>query len=188
MPTYRKIDYSPEHPVAVAVEPLRADAVARAEKFARDYVARLEKLLQAHGMDREKAAPYPNGSAMARDEYMQLRVRYENVRKVTRSTLEFSRRHGAPDPCEMDPFGIDKFVKDVKEDAEYEYTAFICKLVGKIGACVSAELTGSHVWGFSLLHIRYGVGAPVETWKTQQIVNISKLGKVFNQWPSRKVK
>jgi hypothetical protein len=30
-------------------------------------------------------------------------------------------------------------------------------------------------------------GGTVERWKTQQIVNVSRLGKLFNQWPTRQL-
>jgi hypothetical protein len=68
-----------------------------------------------------------------------------------------------------------------------QYTAFIQKLEGKVGAHTAAALDGSHVWGFSILTVTKADGT-VEKWKTEQIINVSVLGKVFNQWPSRKVK
>jgi hypothetical protein len=50
-----------------------------------------------------------------------------------------------------------------------------------------ASITGTHIWGHSVLTVTLPNGT-VERWKTQQIVNQSKLGLLFNQWPSRKMK
>lgn len=61
----------------------------------------------------------------------------------------------------------------------------MAKLIGKIGPVTSATIKGNHVWGHSVLTIT-NPDAVVEHWKTRQIVNVSKLGKLFNQWPTRK--
>ena len=79
-----------------------------------------------------------------------------------------------------------KFVDDTMRDAAAQYDAFIAKLIRKIGDFDSATLTGSHVWGYSILTVTKG--AATERWGTRQIVNQSVLGKLFNQWPSRKIK
>ena len=82
---------------------------------------------------------------------------------------------------------IDRFVAARKEQAAAEYDAFIAKLVKKIGPVVTAELDGNHVWSHSILTVVLKSGEQ-QRWKTQQITNISKYGKHFNQWPSRKMK
>jgi hypothetical protein len=81
----------------------------------------------------------------------------------------------------------ERFVAAAIELAATQYVAFVAKLVGKIGAVDSATLAGSHVWGYSILTVTKSDGSS-ERWQTQQIVNQSKLGTLFNQWPSRKVK
>ena len=43
------------------------------------------------------------------------------------------------------------------------------------------------MWGYSVLTVTKEDGS-VERWKTQQIMNISVLGLLFAQWPSRKMK
>lgn len=180
----KKPIYDTQHPVALAVEPLRAEALKRAEQEARKTVENVKTRLKSHNMDRQAYAPYPDGKIPAIEFMVYLR-RYNLVRTLTKA-LKSCGFMNAPEPCEMNSNGIAKFVKQAIENADFEYTGFICKMVGKIGACENATLTGSHVWGFSILAVTKG--DVVEHWKTQQIVNVSKLGTMFNQWPSRKVK
>ena len=80
----------------------------------------------------------------------------------------------------------ERFVQSAMEMAAAQYDAFVDQAGGKIGKCDAASLAGSHVWGHSILTV--AKGETVERWKTQQIVNQSVLGTVFNQWPTRKLK
>lgn len=182
--------YDVKHPVAIAVEPQRKEALARAEKDAKGMIEKVAEKLAACNWDREIAAPYPPNN-IDRMSFTMKYGYYQMVRRLTKQKADangftHSRRPHDPDPCVMDSNGKAKFIKDAIENADASYTAFICKLVKKIGACDAAVLTGSHVWGYSILKV--DKGEKVENWKTQQIVNISKLGTVFNQWPSRIVK
>jgi len=92
-----------------------------------------------------------------------------------------------PEPRARSQEGIDKFLDDAAAMASAQYDEFICKLIRKVGPCTAATLQGSHVWGYSTLTCSL-VDGTTQAWRTQQIVNVSKLGKVFNQWPSRQVK
>ena len=91
-----------------------------------------------------------------------------------------------PVPVKMDREEIARFIKNSKEEAAAQYDAFVAKLIRKIGVVETAELTGNHVWSYSYLNVTKADGTK-ESWKTQMIVNVSKLGKLFNQWPTRKV-
>jgi hypothetical protein len=82
---------------------------------------------------------------------------------------------------------VRRFIKQRMEWAAADYDAFVIKLVKKIGEVKKAELHGNHVWGYSTLIVTIPDGE-VQAWKTQQIVNHSKLGKPFNQWPTRRMK
>lgn len=172
------------HPVALAVEPLRSQAVERAEKNAREIVDRVRQELEAAGYDLHVCAPYPAHNLHGARYYSAL-----STYKLFQSLCEWRRSSGSPyEPCFADVKAekVAAFVKESKASAALQYDAFIVKLCEKIGACKAASITGSHVWGFSLLTVEKATGR--ETWKTQQICNVSKLGKLFNQWPSRKVK
>ena len=70
--------------------------------------------------------------------------------------------------------------------ASNSITVGICWRVGtKISNAKEAKLTGD-CWNYSLLEITTEEGN-IEVWKTRMIINISKLGKMFNQFPTRKV-
>jgi hypothetical protein len=173
------------HPVALAVAPLKAEAIARAEK---DALARIERLyanLEAAGWNLDVVAPRPDSFRCGRVAYktaIRLIAMYDAVTTWTQSS------RSSRDPCivKASPEKAARFVEQAKAMAAEQYDAFVAKLVGKIGDCDTASLEGSHVWGRSTLTVTKG--AAVERWMTQQIVNVSVLGTLFNQWPSRKVK
>ena len=178
------------NPIEAAVMPLKADAVARARKDAHDLIARRLKALEEAGWDLEKAAPYPNGRIHGNREYktmMRWRDALEAVSRDAETRDPYrSRRPGEPHIVEPAPAKMDRFVETAEKMAADQYDLFVMKLIGKVGACDAAELSGSHVWGYSILTVTKGDA--VERWKTQQIVNCSVHGLLFNQWPTRKVK
>lgn len=93
----------------------------------------------------------------------------------------------APDFVDVTDERVARYVKTAREDAAAQYEAFVAKLTVKIGAVETATLAGRGVWSHSILTVTKSDGAR-ENWKTQMILNVSGLGKVFNQWPTRKVK
>lgn len=175
-----------KHPVALAVEPSREEAVERTKQFAKSQVEAMTEELAKVENDLEKCAPYPttrkHGYGWQYDRALSKHRMFSSIVKHRKSC---GRPH---EPCFVDvsPERVEQFIQHAAERAALDYDAFIVKLCGKIGQCDSAELNGSHVWGHS--HLFVVKGDVKETWKTQQIINCSKLGKVFNQWPSRKVK
>lgn len=190
-------------PVGRVVHPLKADAVKTATDKANGIVAKVRAALEAAGWDIDVAAPYVRGSAWDHA------VRAANSKRSLFSTLteedkdatrawhaaapeadearrEYFRNNRRPEIVTMSERGVARFVERHEQEAAFQYDAFICKLVAKIGDCDSAELTGSHVWAHSILTVRKG--DVVENWKTQQIWNVSKLGLEFPQWPTRLMK
>lgn len=175
------------NPIAAAILPLKSDAVRRAKEEAERLVGDISKILETAGWDINVAAPRPDGG-MARPQYTAAQSKRTLFSSVTKSVEQFViYRRNAPETVTMDETRIARFVADAQEETGIEYDAFVAKMVEKVGECVSAELAGSHVWGFSLLTVTKKDGT-VETWKTQMIVNVSKLGKLFNQFPSRKTR
>ena len=168
--------------VELAVEPLRAAAVARAEQTAKNFVnANLQRLADV-GWDVDLIAPYPKAHNPNYKRCVSYRNFMISITTYTKPTL----RPGEPQLRKQSLIAEQRYVDSCKAAADAQYSAFIAKLNKKIGTCDSADLTGDHVWGYSLLTVtKAGV---TEIWKTQQIVNVSVLHKVFNQWPSRKVK
>ena len=174
-------------PVEAAIAHLKGEAMTRAQIDAIAQIGRIIKIIEEHGWDVEKAAPYPNSNWRSREEYITKRARYNIFRRLTKSkNTTGCRKMNDPDFVEVSPINEATFVNEAIDRAAIQYDAFVAKLVGKIGDCDTATLSGSHVWGYSILTVTKG--STVERWKTQQIVNVSKLGLLFNQWPSRKMK
>lgn len=175
------------HPVAKAVEPLRQEAKDRARKDTQELIDRYAAMLAEAGGDANKAAPYPRN--LPRYQHEIAHARYSLLRSLVipapghRPTY----RPSEPEPSIMCPDKAARLIEQQVRAADAAYTAFVFKLVGKVGACESATISGSHVWGHSILTVTKD-GGVIERWKTQQIVNVSKLGLHFNQWPTRLIK
>jgi hypothetical protein len=178
------------HPVEAAVAPLKEDAIKAAEQRAREIVERHRAGLEAAGWDQNIWAPYPDHRSAL---YHQQNAKYRTCSCLV-SWLEVTGRRGEPLLVQMDEGKIARFIENAKTLAAEQYDLFVMKLVRKIGDCDSAVIEGNHVWGYSILIVVKSGGAgqckwvATEYWKTQQIINYSKNGLAFPQWPSRKVK
>lgn len=173
-------------PVGKVVWPLKAAAVARAAVEAQKVVDRVREELEAAGWDRNAVAPYPSRMAYGSFNYEIARSKYQLFSSLTREPKYTGSMNG-PKIVEMCDEYVAKFIAGAERDAAEQYDAFTCKLVAKVGDVTEATLEGDHIWGFSLLTVTTVAGEK-QVWKTQQIVNVSKLGKLFNQWPTRKMK
>ncbi|QPI17949.1 hypothetical protein POP12_157 [Pectobacterium phage POP12] len=183
-----KTAYNQNHPVALAVEPLRADAMDKAEKAARVRVADVIAELKENDMDAQVTAPYPM-SGFGRADYAEKKGHYSFVRMLTSRDPERTvvcPRMNDPEYRIENQEAVEHFVNRCREMASESYDAYICKLIGKIGDADKAELSGNFIWNESVLTVTKG--EEVSRWKTQMIVNVSKLGKLFNQFPTRKMK
>jgi hypothetical protein len=180
---------STPNPIEVAVAPLRTHAVERAEQEALRYIEEAREELEANGWDVNAVAPYPRTMGYGINQFI-ARFKYENYRSITEEdqTKGSQRSLGSvPYFVVMSPERCKRFVENRKKQAAADYDAFVEKLVKKIGPVLAAELDGNHVWAHSILTVTIA-GGEKQRWKTQQITNISKYGKHFNQWPSRKLK
>lgn len=177
-----------QNPIEQAVLPLKSDAVQRAEQDAKQIIANVEKNLSENGWDINIVSPYPSTN-ISWEEFVLKNSRrklYMYLTTKADSQQRGNSLHGAY-IVKMNPATINMFIEESERMAEIEYDEFVFKLNNKIGEVVDAELSGNHVWGYSILTVTLPNGE-VQRWKTQQIVNTSKLGKLFNQWPSRKIK
>lgn len=188
MTTKTKELYDITNPVAAAVLPLRDFAMQRAEQYAREVVDRVRKELKDAGNDMNICAPYPKSFNMGRLEYSVKVSKYQLFSSLCTQHPGNSYQFDAPRIVDVDSNRVAKFVKEARENAAAQYDLFIMKLIAKIGDVNTATLEGNHVWSYSFLYIQKPNQVAVEIWKTQQIMNVSKLGKVFAQWPTRKVK
>lgn len=177
------------NPIEEVVMPLKVQAEKRAEQFARKIVEDVRIELEAAGNDREKVAPYPKcygPNALCGDDYHDAKRKYNLYAMFTRGRA-CGRRPSDPDFADIVPELVESFVKMAVLNAAAQYDAFVAKLVKKVGPVETAKLDGDHVWGFSILTVSK-VDGTIEHWKTQMIINVSKLGLMFNQWPTRQVK
>lgn len=173
------------HPVEEIVEPFRKDAIVRAKEVALKKIEVLKHDLNLYRFDRKAFAPYPNSMKMDMYHYQIALSKYKFVYYLT-TGIKCSINRTEPDYCVINEDNVNQFINDAMMNADQEYTAFITKLISKIGDCDSATISGSHVWDFSVITVHKGNN--IEYWKTTMIVNVSKFGKLFNQFPSRKIK
>lgn len=169
------------------VLPLKKDAIKRAKQMAETEVANIRDDLATAGGDINKAAPYPAGGYGYTHEIA--RRRYQKFHALTKSDPDHRRAFSSREPyyVVVDDDKVKLFIEQRMEWAAADYDAFVAKLVKKIGDVTKAKLVGNHVWDYSTLIVTKPDGE-VQAWKTQQIVNYSKLGKPFNQWPTRRMK
>jgi hypothetical protein len=184
------------NPIAIAVAPLKEEAENQSEAMMRKHIAFYVEELEKNGWDIDKVAPYPKSFNISRAEYMSQKSRRDFVERITgepplrEGEYYRSRRPRDPHPVVLNETKVEEVVKDARLRAAQQYIAYVQKLLMKIGPVKSAELergyTGS-LWNYSVLNVITEAGV-AESWKTQMIINVSVLGKVFNQWPTRKMK
>ena len=191
--------------IATAVEPQRAAAIEAVREAATAHIEKIALRLKEVNGDVGAIAPRPTtnthnkpGTVVCwdRSRWNQLQRNHDALMGLTAQTaetVEFNKTavYGSTIPFEQGrEISAPKaahYIKQAMEAADADYTAFVAKLEAKVGEHVDAKLTGDHVWAHSVLTITKADGS-VERWKTQRILNVSSLGLVFNQWPTRKQK
>jgi hypothetical protein len=187
--------------VMTALLPLIEGVRASAIEFANSEVTRVRELLATNGGNVDAFAPAENDYSTEWDR----RKRAERdarrayrawILKLTHPTVakpegyEGTERSAAREAVrELDADGVQRYERDVIEDAEWSYIAYVFKMDAKVGKVTAARLHGNRpgVWSQSHLIVTTEGGQEV-IWRTQQIENRSVLGKYFPQWPSRIVK
>lgn len=173
------------NPIKDAIEPQRAAAVAAAVRQASIWVRAFVAKYPV-GVDLNVAAPYPSSIKLGHVAYLQQREVYGLARgllNTKRPEDDVSGLHAiVTGPNEEQ---IERHLQRVQVEAGKSFDAYVAKLISKVGECDSATVEGA-LWQHSILTVRKGEA--VERWKTQQIINVSVLGKLFNQWPTRLLK
>ena len=177
------------------IEPLRSDAIKRANEYAKQIVKNVREDLKSHDGDINAAAPYPSGNNISRAEYAREVANYKLYQSLTKTDKSKPEcyRHNTPRYVVICQNMRKKFILAAEEKAAFEFDAFIVKLsdksknANKEAEIVKAERVGNYIWNYGHLIVTYSDGSEI-IWRTQNIFNISKLGKVFNQFPTRKVK
>jgi len=173
------------NPIEQAVAPLKNDAILKAELHAVALIEKCRKELENAGNDLQLVAPYPKAGKVSRSEYFMAMSKRQLFQSLV-TYRQGSRRVNEPEYVDITEDRIQRFMGVTKADASAQYDTFVAKLIGKIGEASEATLVGNHVWSFSVLKVITASGT--QNWKTQMIINVSKLGKLFNQFPTRKVK
>lgn len=188
------------NPIAKAVEPLRTQAVNYATTYAKETIKAVLEALSKAGWDAKEVAPYP-GRNLSRSAHAQACDKYRLYRQVTshdhEGTYQAAKTKGvvahsmnSPEILKKDTSLEKNYIDLQVKMAVASYDAYVGKLVSKIGAVKSAELTGtmsSDLWVRSTLVVEKEDGS-VERWTTQMIWNRSVYGRWFPQWPTRKAK
>ena len=176
--------------IEIALEPRRKAAVQRALAAAEAAVNKaLEELEDPKGAcwDLDKAAPAPHGR-LDRKTYKAWQAKRDFYRSITILDTRFPRRLSMRDPVMVTTNlkVLTAYFNRVEQAASLEFTKYVAKLTGKIGETTAASINASPLWNGSILTVTKPDGS-VETWKTTMIINCSCLGKLFNQWPTRRV-
>lgn len=182
--------------IEAAVAPLREEALAAAYRATQSQILRAYDKLAAANWDLNAVAPSPS-SNMGRREYSEanaIRHFYESITTEHGARNVDANGHrvyyrgygGAWFVMANEKSAADVVARAQKAAAE-SFELYVAKLSDKIGDAVEARLVDvGTVWGLSYLHVVLADGEK-QVWKTQQIVNCSVYGKLFNQWPTRKV-
>lgn len=179
--------------VYLAVLPLKVASEERAEKSTRQNIFEHLEVLKTVGNDLDKYAPHgmPPTAPRYSYEWDAQRIQ-ENAANGLRSyILSFTNRvdvySNTPNVVAADLDHIEVLVQRAIRDAGLAFEAYVHKLNAKIGDKVlEATLTGSP-WHDSLLTVQTE-NKGTQYWNTKTIVNCSKLGKLFNQYPTRLAK
>ena len=172
--------------IAEAVAPLKDVAVAQAANYAVRLIETVRANLAAANWNVEAVAPYPS-SRLGRADYRQGVSKYQFYRSLVDYRSDRGYHHdGDPVFVDMSPSKAERFIEEAKRDAAAQYEEYVAKLIRKVGEVTEAKLRGTALWFQSELDV-VTVAGERQTWRTKMIVNVSVLGKVFNQWPTRQV-
>jgi hypothetical protein len=179
------------NPIEIAVSPLKDLAIERAAQAAHRRVESLREQLKENDYNINAVAPYPDYHKMSRIEF-QVKVEYHRWAKrmvKTNPNRPPSYQQGLPHYVVMNSSAVASFFDDVRKQAAAHYEAYVAKLNHKIGKVTEATLTYCRhdVWDDSILTVTK-VDGTTERWSTKIILNHSVHGKLFNQWPTRKLK
>lgn len=163
---------------------MREEAITRAVQRAMITVEHIKNELINAGMNLDLVAPMPN-SRMSREDYKQAHALYQFVNNITERPAT-RKMHEERIALGFSETGIQTFLDSIKINTSADFDAYVTKLEAKVGDCVTASVEG-YLWNQSILTVTKADGS-VECWKTQMIINVSSLGKLFNQFPTRKLK
>jgi hypothetical protein len=140
-------------------------------------------------MDANKVAPYPKHGAYDSAHYL-AKGKYDFCHRVAKTDYD---RKWVKGSCfvKLDEEMIARYIERARDEAGFEFELFVYKLCAKVGSVQTAELDteydtshGYALWIRSKLTVTKAEGA--EVWNTKRILNRSKYGRPFYQYPTRK--
>jgi hypothetical protein len=182
--------------VTAALAPTEAILAAEYDRQLNAQFSKFVAQLVADGMDAEKSYSYPS-SSMGRERYM-LQVAAHKYMQSHSKGVQCSRSFKDPDIRTVDENATRaKFTPAANKMAKMALEGYCAKLAAKLDARakeinVPVESVkyqgGLNPWGYSHVYVNHPtVCGAAQIWRTQMIINVSCLGKVFNQWPTRRV-
>ncbi len=174
--------------ISAQLDPHKAECIERAEQAFLGYIENVIKpALVAGEFNINNIAPRPNGMRDSRASYLQKQRYRAEIASLTERVPSESMSVCAPEIVKLSDERIARRVQQTRDAMAADFDSYVNKLSTKIGeGIVSAEITG-RLWDYSTLTVTKNDGS-VERWRTQQIINVSCLGKLFNQWPTRRSK
>lgn len=188
-----KAAYKGDQNLIAAMAGPRGEYKIRCIQHLNEIVAEITAKLEPHGFDIEKAFPYPEVNVSR-----SFAVRAHEARRLAEKFFKIVSSHRVPNSTRMATRGTPVTIVAIRDDlaevidvaadrmvADY-FDGYTFKLSKKIGKPIkTADLKGS-LWTNCTLTIECEDGDK-QVWHTHCIFNRSCLGKVFNQWPTRKV-
>jgi anion-transporting ArsA/GET3 family ATPase len=150
------------------------DFVSKAEERALESYQRVLNRLEEHEMNIDSLAPQPH-SRMSTGEYRAA----QNYRAFINSLVVIDNGPFVKKSLAKKT----KYIETVKQQAREDYLAWISKMIEKIGKPVVSAVATGNPWQDSKLRVNTNDGEE-QIWHTQMIINTSKYGKLFNQFPS----
>lgn len=156
------------------------------ERYVSFEVANYEAMrteLEAAGWDAQMTAPYSDFRSSRIENARQMR-KYHLTRKWFQNA-QWSRRPNDPEIMQIRHGVKAKIVQDATREANAYVDGFLSKLESKIAKPINAAACNGLIWDGSVLTVKCSDGE-TQTWNTKCILNRSCLGKIFNQWPTRR--
>lgn len=173
--------------IAQAVQPLKQASVdAAIARTIASHKSIIEKLSQ-HGYNIDAAYPRPSTN-MSRAAYQ---AAYD-LRCAVEAIVDFEKSTYRLNEVRIVKVSADKIIYELEQttlNAEASFDAYVTKLNIKVGTGIVDAQMGyvKGVWSNSNLIVTKNDGSR-EVWNTKCIINRSKLGRWFNQFPTRKLK
>lgn len=179
----KKADKGDQNLIAAMAEP-RNEYRVRCLEHIRSTVQRTVEMVEAHKHDLNKAYPYP----AHREQRETARMMHENRRfaeKFFQGATSSNYQAGVYIVVRRD--NNEEVIQALADKMVSDYfDGYIYKLSKKIGKPVKTATHEGSLWTNCKLTVTCEDGE-TQVWHTKCIFNCSCLGKVFNQWPTRRV-